>query len=139
MENYEMINEYKQVAQRMLQLSFPYLSNREIDEGLNYSINKRFKNQNAKVHNNYKKQEIETTLAQVTDYILKREPIITAFGTMFKKHAEEYNPIAELLRLFMEGRDAYKKEMFKYPKGSEQFEKYNLLQALAKIDKPCLL
>ena len=53
---------------------------------------------------------------------------------MFKKHAEEYNPIAELLRKFMEGRDEHKAEMFKYPKGSEQFEKYNLLQLLDKID-----
>lgn len=134
MENYEMISKYKEVSQRMLQLSFPYLSKREIDEALNYSINKRFKNQNAKVHNSYKKTEVETTLAEVTDYILKREPIITAFGTMFKKHAEDDNPIAELLKSFMEGRDVYKKEMFKHPKGSEQFEKYNLLQLLAKLD-----
>lgn len=134
MENYEMINNYKDISKRMLQLSFPYLSNKEIEEALNYSINKRFKNQNTKVHNSYKKTEVDTTLAEVTDYILKREPIITAFGTMFKKHAEGDNPIAELLRSFMEGRDVYKKEMFKHPKGSEQFEKYNLLQLLSKLD-----
>ncbi len=134
MENYEMINKYKEVSKRMLKLSFPYLSEREIEEGINYSIQKRFKNSNAKIHNNYKKQEIESTLAEVTNYVLKREPIITAFGAMYKKHTDEYNPIAELLKSFMEGRDAYKKEMFKQPKGSEQFEKYNLLQLLAKID-----
>lgn len=138
MNVYQMIDEYKNVSRRMLKLSFPYLSNKEIDEALEYSIQKRFKNSKAKIHNNYKNTEVETTLAKITDYILKREPIITAFGAMYKKHSDEYNPIAELLKSFMEGRDIYKKKMLSFPKGSEQFEKFNLLQLLAKIDKICV-
>lgn len=133
-EEYKVVNKYKETAFRMLKYSYPYLSDKELEESLNYSISKRFKNSEAKVHNNYKNKTIDTTLADITNYIIKREPIITAFGVMFKKHAEEYNPIAELLRKFMEGRDEHKAEMFKYPKGSEQFEKYNLLQLLDKID-----
>lgn len=131
---YEIIKKYKDVLFRMLRYSYPYLSINELNESIDYSINKRFKNQQAKIVNNYKKKEINTTLAEIADYIIKREPIITAYGVMFKRHGEEPNPMADLLKSFMEGRNVYKKEMFKHPKGTEQYEKYNLLQSLAKID-----
>ena len=131
---YEIVNKYKKIMIRMLKYSYPYLSVNELNEAVDYSIQKRFKNSDAKIINNYKKKEINTTLAEMTDYIIKREPIITAYGVMFKRHGEEPNPMANLLKSFMEGRNVYKAEMFKHPKGSDQYEKYNLLQALAKID-----
>lgn len=128
------INKYKETIIRMLKLSYPNLSYYDLETVVNMSIMNNFKNTPAVIDNNYKKRTVNTTLLDLTDYIMKREPIITAYGTMFKKLGEVPNPIAKLLETFMEGRNIYKKEMFKYPKGSEDFEKYNLLQLLAKID-----
>ena len=125
----KIILEYKNVAQRMIQKSFPNLNPYEIAQAIDYSIVKRAKDHDAVIDNKKKKKKVN-----ISDYILDKQPIITAEGVLFQRHANSVNPLYKMLDTFINTRIAYKKEMFKYPKGSEMFAKYNLLQLLAKLD-----
>lgn len=127
------LDEYKRVARDMLHLQFPLLSYDEINVALDWSISKRMKDVPIKVDNNYKNQTIDSTLLDIANYILTRQPIITGYGVMFKRHGEVPNPIYTMVDNFIKTRKIHKKEMFKYPKGSEMFERYNLFQALDRF------
>lgn len=125
---------YKRIAMDMLHLNFPLLSEMELAAAVDDSISRHFKDTNIKVDNNYKKINIDMTLRSLADYIISKEPIITSYGVLFNRHGTVPNPIYNMLDGFINGRKAMKKEMFKYPKGSEDFEKYNLFQLLLKLD-----
>jgi len=135
------IQSYKDKMKRLMYLYNPHIDMNDLDNILNYSINKRLYNANAGISNSYKRYiDPETkqfkdlfhefTLLQIADYIKQRKPIVTAHGTMFMEHGKVPNPLATTIQSFLDLRGIHKKEMFKYPKGSEQFEKYNLLQSL---------
>jgi hypothetical protein len=106
----------------------------DFDQAIDYSIQKRYKEHPAKVINNYKNTEVNLTLLEVADYIYSREPILTGYGVMFKKHGTVPNPLAKVIQSFLDNRSIHKKEMFRYEKGSEDYEHWNLIQALDKID-----
>lgn len=128
------IGNYKRIMMDMLHLNFPQLSEVELAAAIDHSISNHFKDTDVKVDNNYKKITIDMTLRKMADYIIEKEPIITSYGVMFNRHGVLPNPLYELLESFIIGRQSMKREMFKYPKGSEEFAKYNLLQLLFKID-----
>lgn len=137
MANYppsQTIANYKKIMMNMLHYNFPLLSELELAAAIDHSISKHFKDTEVKIDNNYKKKTIDMTLLQVSEYIISREPIITSYGVLFNRHGVVPNPIYKMLDNFLDSRKKNKKEMFKYPKGSELFEKYNLLQLLDKID-----
>ena len=115
-----------------LKLTFPGLYESEIREAVNYSIMKRGSDSIAILDNNYTKAKENTTLFAITDYIISREPIITVSGVMFRKHGYCPNPFVMLIQEFLKQRGIYKDTMFKYPKGTEDFEKYNILQISEK-------
>lgn len=130
----ELVKRYKKIATKMMGIVIPSLSEEEIDEAINYSIEKRFKDTDCTIDNNYKKITVNTTISQITQYILEKEPIMTAYGCLFSKHSSTKNPLYDMIEEIVTIRDNFKKEMFKYPKGSEMYNKYNLLQLLAKVD-----
>lgn len=128
------IVKYKNTMKDCIKLYYNDMDEREINKVLDYSISKRFRNTDARVENSYTNKTANMTLLEISDYIASREPIVTAFGTMFRKHADVPNPLGKVVQSFLDLRSEHKKMMFKYPKGSEDFEKYNLLQQLDKID-----
>lgn len=124
---------YKREMMDALKLTFPGLTEMDLKEAINYSIMKHGSDSPAVLDNNYTKAKENTTLFAITDYIIQREPIITVSGVMFRKHGYCPNPFVMLIQEFLKQRGLYKDTMFKYPKGSENFEKYNILQLSEKV------
>jgi hypothetical protein len=132
------LQKYMSIIFRMIKTSFPTLTPNDITEAIEYSIQKRYKQENAKLYNNYSEKTVEITLLEMTNYILAKMPIITSWGVLWKNHGAVPNPLANMIKKFMDSRGIYKKEMFKFPKYSEEWEKYNLYQTLAKLDANAL-
>ena len=139
------INRYRHTIRDCMHLYYPNISDTDLDKAISHSIKKRFRDtKEVRITNSYKRYRDEndkykdaeqnTTLIKLSDYILSREPIVTPYGTMFKHHGTEPNPLMEVVQSFLDLRTTHKKKMFTFPKGSEDFEKYNLLQLLDKID-----
>lgn len=127
------VDQYKDTMRDIFKMYMP-ISDEDLEPILNYSIKKRYEKHNCVVENSYTKKNFDMTLLQLADYIASKEPIVTAYGTMFAKHSDLPNPMATVVQQFLDKRSQDKKMMFKFPKGSENFEKFNLLQALDKID-----
>ena len=128
------LEKYKGDMVDILKLIYPTFTKEYIGQIVEYSAKKRYKKSNVVLHNNYTKTKQNTNLMNLTNYILSKEPIVTAYGVMFKKHAESENPLIKMIEMFMVNRGIHKDEMFKYPNGSEMYEHFNLLQSLDKVD-----
>lgn len=125
---------YKDKMTQCVNLIYPEMNPIDLDHILDDAIVRRYKESPAYIDNSYTHKQKRGTLLDIADYIEKRRPIKTAFGTLFEQHEHVPNPLAKVVDQFLQERKIYKKKMFKYPKGSEMYEKYNLLQQLSKID-----
>lgn len=130
----KVVKDYKRVMLDSLSASFSSLSRQELEEAIDWSILNRHDNKPAYLDNNYTKQKVNGTVIDILNYIDKLEPIVTASGVLYKKHKEADNPLDKMIMGFLDSRSAFKNTMFKYPKGSALFEKYNLLQLLEKLN-----
>lgn len=128
------IKEYRDTMVRMMKLLIPQLSEGELYSAIDYSINKRFKNTDISIINNYRDKTVDTNLLKMTEYILSRKPILTSYGCLFTQHGEVPNPLYQLIQEFVDTRDKFKKKMFTFTEGTEDYERYNLLQLVAKVD-----
>lgn len=132
--NTKPVKEYKRILIESLSCSFPGLDISELNDAIEWSIINQYVNGPAYIENNYTKQKINGTVLDILNYAKSLEPIITSSGVLFKKHKDAVNPLSKMIMGFLDQRAFFKKEMFKFPKGSADFEKYNLLQLLEKLN-----
>lgn len=130
----DVVSHYKQMMMEGLMSSFPLINPKELEGAIDWAITTNYENHPAKLNNNYIRKTMDGTLLDILEYIQRLEPIITSSGVLFKKHKEVDNPLSRVINGFLKQRKIFKKEMFKYPKGSAMFEKYNLLQLLEKLN-----
>ncbi len=128
------LTEYKNKMREVLSLYYPTYSLSFLDSVIEEEINKKFKDTEAELQNSYTGKTQKMTLLAISDYIDEKTPTCTAMGTLFKQHDAERNLMFETMQSFLDLRGIHKKEMFKYPKGTKEFDKYNLMQLLDKID-----
>lgn len=133
-KDHPILVQYRDTMTRILNSKYPLMNKNDIERAVEFSIQKRFKDFNLSVQNKYTGKTVDMAALAMLDYIRNREPIITSYGTMFRKHDTVPNPMGKVIQSFLDLRKSQKKEMFKYPKGSEMFERWNLLQNLSKID-----
>lgn len=133
-KDHPILIQYRDTMTRILNSKYPLMNKNDIEKAIEFSIQKRFKDFNLSIQNKYIGKTVGMTALAMLDYIRNREPIITSYGTMFRRHDTVPNPMGKVIQSFLDLRKAQKKEMFKYPKGSEMFERWNLLQNLSKID-----
>ena len=135
---YLAVKNYKETAIDLLQLAFPSLTQTELEYAVDRSIAEHMQWHEATIDNSYKKSKAKITLPDLTNYILSKGPIMTNYGVLFTKHATVPHPLYQMVDNFINTRDVMKKEMFKHPKGSFDFNKYSLLQLLYKLDANAL-
>lgn len=125
---------YKDIMYRMTRFIYPDITTFEMEQAMNWTIEKKETFLPATVDNSYNKKSENVTLRGITNYILDRQPICTSWGVMFKKHGTVPNPLADMIKEFMDLRGIHKKQMFQFAKGTEEFAKYFILQLLDKTD-----
>lgn len=126
------INHYKDVVLRMASINKGEIPYNILNDAINYSIDKRFKDSQVQIENNYKKKVVDLSLLDTCDYIENKKPIVAASGVLFQRHENSTNLIYKVIDEFLDSRTIAKNTMFKYPKGSEEFQYWNLQQLLEK-------
>ena len=92
---------YRDSMTRIIKSAYPHMEIEDIEAAVEYSMAKRFKNFDLTVQNNYTCKSIQMTVLEMLDYIAVREPIITSYGTMFKRHGDVPNPMGRVIQSFL--------------------------------------
>ena len=68
------IQKYHDTLARIAKVQFPFLTDVDIDRAIEYSINKRYKEEQCEIHNNYTNKTASMNLNQVTDFMMEKKP-----------------------------------------------------------------
>lgn len=128
------LDQYTNEMCRSVKRIYPYMTDEDIYKAVQYSVQKRYKEQYCNIDDNYRHRNTKMTLLAIADYIQDKQPICTSYGVMFKRHTDKEHPLMYMIRSLMEARDKDKALMFKYLDlhDYEKAESYKMDQLLDK-------
>ena len=129
----EIIERYCRTMYEIVSRVCPRLEPFEIVEGIQYSIQKKYKEIPVKVHNNFKDRTAEMSLLDLTNQLLQDSAILTTQGVLFAKYGTMHNPFYNFVQYLLDKRDEAKAIMKTFKKGTEGYKKYDLMQKNYKV------
>ena len=117
----DVIKKYKEEMVNILRMQFPTLTMDEIQSFIKDAIERKFNDPDVSIDNNYKDIIVDLPLTDLVHKIETDKPILVPNGCLFKQHEEGFTPFYRLLESYVTKRKAYKKKMFEFPKGSDEF------------------
>jgi DNA polymerase elongation subunit (family B) len=129
------LENYKSEMLGILRSQYPELSDVELGRRMDSIIKEKMEVPQTELFNSYKMVTVDMNLLEVTDLILKNNPILSGYGVLFSQHRSKKskNLPAEMLKFLLSERKKVKKEMFTYVNSDP--EKYKLLDTIQKIYK----
>ena len=121
-----------------IQMLYPNDYEDDIRKFVEQEFDDNFKDPKCIMYNNYEKETVNTSLSKVTNWIREKKPITTESGTLFKQHADCWNPDTQILENKLSERKVAKGKMFQYKELSKQeidkIKKAELLYMSAKYN-----
>ena len=127
------LKEWKKEQTRLLMLIDPSLSKDEIKDYLDDVIDKKLKNRECVLSNNYQNKAANTTLLDLLDFIDMTKPITTGGGVLFKNQHEALNPPSHFLNGAIKKRKSIKSQLKSLKPGSFQYMMVDLRQMTEKV------
>ena len=66
------------------------------------------------MHNNVSRENLDSSIIDVFDWVDNRKPIITGNGSFFKQHSEYIGAAIKMLEKLMSNRDKVKSKMYSF-------------------------
>ena len=127
------ITRWKDKVKEIIKLRYGKLDKDKINDYLDNLISKRINNPKMILINNYTNHQAHTDVLSITDLIEKNNLIIGGAGVLFMQHALKVNPLIAYILNVMKLRKVYKDKRDEYPKGSQEWIRFDIAQLNQKI------
>jgi len=116
-----------------LALVFPNKNREELTNYVSKKIQSTLKDSNAIFNDGEKKSQM--SLLEFTNFMEDKEPILSGYGAIYKKHTEATNKLADMFNYLLSSRKKVKKEMFTHVNDEDKstYDNLNLAQSTYKL------
>lgn len=138
-ESYYLLREYRNSMFNYMKRIFSEISEDKLIDIINSNISKTMNNPNMSLYNSYKDKTANSNLLEFGNFIESNKPILSPSGVIFHNHEKGVHTVLpSRFNYYINERSVLKKKMFTFQEGTYEYELYDLLQLLAKIDANAL-